>query len=62
MTNNKSCEFCGEPMPLQAVGRPARFCCRACSDEFFKEERKQAVAFFRRSGMSVQRPEQGEAA
>lgn len=28
-----------------------RFCCRACSDQFFHEERKQAVAHFRAEGL-----------
>jgi hypothetical protein len=31
-----------------------RFCCRACGDEWFMAERRQAVAWFRGLGM---RPE-----
>jgi hypothetical protein len=35
-------------MPYHSVGR---FCCRACSDEYFQAERRQAVAYFRAQGM-----------
>jgi hypothetical protein len=43
------CEMCGRPMirlhPAQ------RYCCRACSDEYFMAERRQAVAYFRAMGL-----------
>ena len=42
------CEMCGREMiklhPAQ------RYCCRACSDEYFMAERKQAVEYFRAQG------------
>jgi hypothetical protein len=28
-----------------------RYCCRACSDEYFMAERRQAVAYFRAMGL-----------
>ena len=28
-----------------------RYCCRACSDEYFCAERRQAVEYFRAQGM-----------
>jgi len=31
-----------------------RHCCRACSDEYFNAERRQAVAYFRAQGMRPQ--------
>jgi hypothetical protein len=43
------CENCQEEMvPYHLVGR---FCCRACSDQYFQAERRQAVAYFRACGM-----------
>ena len=43
------CEVCGREMiklhPAQ------RYCCRACSDEYFMAERRQAVEYFRAQGM-----------
>ena len=30
-----------------------RFCCRICSDEWFQEERRQAVEWFRAMAMMV---------
>jgi hypothetical protein len=36
------------------IGRQ-RFCCRACCDTWFQEERRQAVEWFRAMGMSVER-------
>jgi hypothetical protein len=35
-----------------------RFCCRACSDEWFQAERRQAVEWFRSMGLAVERKEQ----
>jgi hypothetical protein len=43
------CEFCGEDfkpfLPSQ------RFCCRDCSDEWFRQERREAIDWFRECGM-----------
>jgi hypothetical protein len=47
------CENCEGPMTLYLSNQ--RFCCRACSDEWFQEERRQAVAWFRACGMTVER-------
>jgi hypothetical protein len=46
------CENCGGPM-VPYMQRQ-RFCCHACSDEWFMEERRQAVEWFRAMGMVVQ--------
>jgi hypothetical protein len=46
------CENCQGPMI--AYRDDQRFCSRACSDQWFQEERRQAVEFFRALGM---RPE-----
>jgi hypothetical protein len=35
-----------------------RFCCRGCGDEYFMAERRQAVAWFRASGMTVVKDQQ----
>jgi hypothetical protein len=46
------CENCGKPMiPYLSI---QRFCCRACSDQWHQEERRQALQWFRACGM---RPE-----
>ncbi len=45
------CENCGGEMIPYASDQ--RFCCRACSDEWFQEERRQAVEWFRAAGMTV---------
>jgi hypothetical protein len=55
------CEYCNSPLPEYEFGRPLRFCSRNCGYEFFKEERKQAVAFFRASGMTVKRANEDDA-
>ena len=52
------CENCGRTM-VPYMGRQ-RFCCRSCSDDWFTEERRQAVEWFRECGMTVQRPEPEE--
>jgi hypothetical protein len=39
------CEQCNKEFVLY-VGRQ-RFCCRACSDAWFNEERREAVKWFR---------------
>jgi hypothetical protein len=41
----KQCEQCGEPF-VSYVGRQ-RFCCRACSDAWFQNERREAVKQYR---------------
>ena len=46
------CENCGGPMTPYMQRQ--RFCCHACSDEWFMEERRQAVTWFRQMGMTVQ--------
>jgi len=51
----RRCENCGEPFAV-FMGRQ-RFCCRACSDAWFQEERRQAVEWFRECGMTVERRE-----
>lgn len=49
----RACEWCSEPMLSLYMGRQ-RFCCRACSDAWYQAERRQAVAWFRESGLPVQ--------
>lgn len=49
----KLCENCGKPIVVAYMDRQ-RFCCRACSDQWFQEERRQAVEWFRASGMAVE--------
>jgi hypothetical protein len=45
------CENCQRPMvPYHET---QKFCTRACSDEWFQEERRQAIAWFRACGMTV---------
>ena len=46
------CENCGEAFTPYLPNQ--RFCCHACSDEWFMEERRQAVTWFRAMGMTVQ--------
>ena len=46
------CENCGGPMTPYMQRQ--RFCCHACSDEWFMEERRQAVEWFRAMGMKVE--------
>jgi hypothetical protein len=46
------CENCGEAFTPYLGSQ--RFCCHACSDEWFMEERRQAVTWFRAMGMTVQ--------
>ena len=42
---NRTCDRCSEPyVPREAK---QRFCCRACSDAWFANERRQAVQLFR---------------
>ncbi len=48
------CEWCGDPMLRYLPSQ--RFCSRICSDSFYQEERRQAVAFWRESGMRIERP------
>jgi hypothetical protein len=49
---SKVCEMCGEAMvPYHGYDR---FCSRVCSDRWFQEERRQAVAYFRAQGMRPQ--------
>ena len=53
MPEDRSCENCGRPVnPLRHAAQ--RFCCRACSDEWFAAERRQAVEWFRASGIPMQ--------
>jgi DNA-directed RNA polymerase subunit RPC12/RpoP len=47
-----TCENCGAPMSLFRARQ--RFCCRACSDRWFAEERRQAVEWFRAMGLRPQ--------
>jgi hypothetical protein len=54
------CEMCGGPMVQQRDWQ--RFCCRACSDEHYQEERRQAVAYFRASGMKPELRKEQEVA
>jgi hypothetical protein len=54
------CENCGKPFLPTWTGRPSRFCCRACSDAWFAEERRQAVVFFRQQGMKVRTTQASE--
>jgi hypothetical protein len=49
-----NCDFCGQQFRPQLIGQ--RFCCRACSDAFHAQERRQAVEWFRRLGMMVETP------
>lgn len=51
----RECENCGIPV-IPYMSRQ-RFCCRACSDEWFQAERRQAIEWFRAAGMSVERKE-----
>jgi hypothetical protein len=54
--NEQICNNCRKPITQLVIGRPrARFCSRACSDEYFAEERRQAVQRFRECGMTVER-------
>jgi hypothetical protein len=46
------CENCGGPMTPYMQRQ--RFCCHACSDEWFMEERRQAIQWWRSCGMVVQ--------
>jgi hypothetical protein len=46
------CENCGRP--AIRLHPSQRHCCRACSDEYFNAERRQAVAYFRAQGMRPQ--------
>jgi primosomal protein N' len=46
------CENCGGPM-VPYMQRQ-RFCCHACSDEWFMEERRQAIQWWRAMGMKVE--------
>lgn len=51
----KTCEQCGgEFEPREAK---QRFCCRACSDEWYQAERRQAVKAFREAGLKPAKPE-----
>jgi hypothetical protein len=43
------CETCGRE--ATRLHPAMRHCCRACSDEYFMAERRQAVAYFRAQGM-----------
>jgi hypothetical protein len=45
----RHCDWCG------AWTYRNRFCSVGCSIEFFQAERRQAIAWFRASGMKVQR-------
>jgi uncharacterized Zn ribbon protein len=55
----KSCENCHKAMTYQRSTAP--FYCRACSDEWFAAERKQAVEWFRASGIFVKRNDEAAA-
>ena len=43
------CETCGRTSIRLHPSQ--RHCCRACSDEYFNAERRQAVAYFRAMGL-----------
>lgn len=49
----KLCENCGKSLRHLYMANQ-RFCCRTCSDEWFQEERRQAVEWFRECGMTVE--------
>jgi hypothetical protein len=53
------CEYCQEPITHPFRGGQ-RFCSRACSDQWFDLERKEAVAFYRAAGLrpTIEREEQ----
>ena len=55
------CENCDRSMRPYLARQ--RFCCRACSDNWFQAERRQAIEWFRAMGMKVatdaERPEAG---
>jgi hypothetical protein len=57
-----NCQRCSRDFIPHQGGQ--RFCCRACSDAWYQEERRQAVEWFRTKGMTVQREddERGTAA
>jgi hypothetical protein len=43
--SDRTCGRCNEPyVPREAK---QRFCCRACSDAFFADERRRALQLFR---------------
>jgi hypothetical protein len=43
----RRCDRCSEPyVPREAK---QRFCCRACSDAWFAEERREAVKHYRQA-------------
>jgi predicted nucleic acid-binding Zn ribbon protein len=53
-----NCDNCGRDFTPYLPGQ--RFCSRRCSDEWFQEERRQAVEWFRAMGMTVQTKRGGE--
>ena len=50
----QNCQWCGEPFRPFISGQ--RFCTHVCSDAFFKQERRQAVQWFRECQMTVETP------
>src|SRR5580698_8811631 len=44
---DKNCEQCNDPFSPREAKQ--RFCCRACSDEWFQNERREAVRLLRQS-------------
>jgi len=53
MTEQKRCDYCGEPfVPREAK---VRFCCRACNSNWWQAERSRALAFYRKQQAEEQR-------
>jgi hypothetical protein len=46
------CQNCGAEFKPYLSNQ--RFCNRACSDQFYQEERRQAVEWFRSMGLKVE--------
>ena len=52
-----NCEFCSKPI-LHPFRSQQRFCCAACSEDFYLAERREAVAWYRACGLRPTTPQQ----
>jgi hypothetical protein len=56
MTQRCVCEWCGGQFRPHYTKVATRFCSRRCSGQYFKAERTEAVALWRRQGHEVATP------
>jgi hypothetical protein len=53
------CEFCAQPFSPRQAGQ--RFCSRLCGLEYFQQEKRDAIAWYRRHREHIAQQQQGEA-